>query len=78
VADDVTDLTPLLQRLSDDGMRIDAVCPTDEIKRPVIERARHPRAGDALVTLLKDKSALSSSHLREEPVAVMPKGRNFH
>jgi error-prone DNA polymerase len=78
VADEVTDLTPLLQRLSDDGMRIDAVSPTDEVKRPVIERARHPRAGDALVTLLKDKTALTGSRLHEEPAAVMPKGRNFH
>jgi error-prone DNA polymerase len=34
VGDRFEDLTPLLRRLSDDGPRIEATAPTDEIKRP--------------------------------------------
>ena len=54
VADHFEDLTHLLGRLSEQGGRIDATSPVDEIKRPVISRQRHPRAGDALVTMLKE------------------------
>ena len=60
-------------------MHIDATAPVDEIKRPVIERHRHPRSGDALVTLFKDGSALADDlGLGGRPETVMPKGRNFH
>ena len=54
VADHFEDLTPLLGRLSEHGGRIDTIMPVDVIKRPVYSRQRHPRAGDALVTMLKE------------------------
>jgi error-prone DNA polymerase len=76
VADRFEDLTPLLGRLSEHGNRIDTIMPPDAIKRPAYPRHRHPRSGDALVTMLKvdgpniDELAATSQ--------VMPKGRNFH
>ncbi len=79
VADEIFDLTHLLRKLSEDGPRIDVTAPVDEVKRPVISRQRHPRSGDALVTLWKD----GESHAQELGLGgyaeeVMPKGRNFH
>jgi DNA polymerase III alpha subunit len=79
VAEEIKDLTPLLSRLSDDALRIDATSPPDEVKRPVIVRQHHPRSGDTLVTLLKDRQALADGlGLSGRPETVMPKGRNFH
>jgi error-prone DNA polymerase len=79
VADELVDLTPLLRRLSEDAVNIDAMAPLDVAKRPVIERHRHPRSGDALVTLFKDGQGLADDlGLDGRPDAVMPKGRNFH
>ena len=79
VADHFEDLTFLLGRLSEQGDRIDATSPPDEIKRPVYSRQRHPRSGDALVTMLKeDKPALEELPSAEHTAKVMPKGRNFH
>ena len=78
VADHFEDLTSLLLRLSEDGARIDATAPVDEIKRPAISRQRHPRAGDALVTMLKEKPALEELAAAQHAAKVMPKGRNFH
>jgi error-prone DNA polymerase len=79
VADHFEDLTHLLGRLSEQGSRIDATASVDEIKRPVISRQRHPRAGDALVTMLKEgKPALEELALVQSTAKVMPKGRNFH
>jgi hypothetical protein len=43
--------------------------------QPVVERHKHPRAGDTLVTLFKEEPALTSDLLAAE---VLPKGRNFH
>jgi hypothetical protein len=48
----------------------------DEVRRPVVERHRHPRAGDALVTLLKENRGLGE--FATQTAEVMPKGRNFH
>ena len=59
VADHFEDLTSLLGRLSEQGDRIDADLPPDEIKRPVYSRQRHPRSGDALVTMLKEASRVT-------------------
>ena len=80
VADRIEDLTPLLRRLSDDAMTIAATSPPDEVRRPVVARHRHPRSGDALVTLFKDErlSGVSSDLDGTPEAAVMPKGRNFH
>ena len=38
---------------------------------------RHPRAGDSLVTLLKQSPDLAAE-LAAQTAEVMPKGRNFH
>jgi error-prone DNA polymerase len=79
VADHFEDLTPLLGRLSDRGGRIDPAMPVDEIKRPPISRQRHPRAGDTLVTMLKEgKPVMEELAVAQDTAQVMPKGRNFH
>jgi hypothetical protein len=58
---------------------VHALAPTDEGRRPVAERHRHPRAGDSLVTLLKETPALADELAPTAQTAkVMPKGRNFH
>jgi error-prone DNA polymerase len=77
VAEDIRDLTPLLRRLSDEHGCVDALAPTDEVPRPLIERHRHPRTGDSLVTLLKEGSGLEDV-VAVQTAKVMPKGRNFH
>jgi error-prone DNA polymerase len=83
VAERFEDLTPLLRRLSADGPRIDPTAPTDEVKRPAqgswhVSQRRHPREGDALVTMLKDRRAAEELAAAEQNASVMPKGRNFH
>jgi error-prone DNA polymerase len=75
VAEQIDDLTPLLRRLSEAHGCVDALAPTDEGRRPVAERHRHPRAGDSLVTRLKETR---SGDLATQTASVMPKGRNFH
>ena len=54
VADHFEDLTFLLGRLSEHGARIDPAMPPDEIRRPPVSRQRHPRSGDALVTMFRE------------------------
>ena len=79
VADHFEDLTLLLGRLSEQADRIDATMPPDEIKRPVYSRQRHPRSGDALVTMLKeDKPDAGRVAVARATPLGMPKGRNFH
>jgi DNA polymerase III alpha subunit len=79
VADRFEDLTHLLGRLSEHGARIGVAMPPDEIKRPVYSRQRHPRAGDALVTMLKsDGPNIEELAAVRQTSSVMPKGRNFH
>ncbi|MFL4967620.1 MAG: hypothetical protein ACJ8EU_02745, partial [Xanthobacteraceae bacterium] len=69
------------RRLTEGDARIDtrahadATKCGDDFQRPAVERHRHPRAGDALVTSLKEKPDLFDVTLA---AAVMPKGRNFH
>jgi error-prone DNA polymerase len=75
VADRFEDLTFLLGRLSERGTDIDATMPTDEIKRPIPQR--HPRSGDALVTMLRGAPPAVDT-LAAAAHQVMPKGRNFH
>jgi error-prone DNA polymerase len=76
VMEHIEDLTPLLRRLSDAHGMIDIRAHADQTKRPIIERHRHPRSGDSLVTLLKEQP----EHFTEAAgiAQVMPKGRNFH
>ena len=78
VAERLNDLTPLLRRLSDHGPTIEALARCDEVKRPGPETrpSRHPRAGDALVRLLREEPALAEELLATK--AALPKGRNFH
>ena len=73
------DLSSLLRRLSEDTELVETTTRADAVKRPVLERHRHPRAGDALVISLKEKPALPATFGQaDHPAAVMPKGRNFH
>lgn len=79
VADHFEDLTHLLGRLSEQGSRIKGTIPPDEIRRPPYSRQRHPRSGDALVTMLKEgKPAVEELALADNTAKVLPKGRNFH
>jgi error-prone DNA polymerase len=78
VAEHMADLTPLLRRLSEDHGCVDALAPADAVKRPATEKQRHPRTGDALVTLFKDDPALAGQLGLTTNAQVMPKGRNFH
>jgi error-prone DNA polymerase len=79
VADHLEDFSRLLRRLSEHPPRetlshADATKCGDDFQGLVPDRRRHPRAGDALVTSLKQKPAEPVA----EAVAVLPKGRNFH
>jgi error-prone DNA polymerase len=79
VAERVEDLTPLLRRLSQDHGCVEALARADAIKHPAAPDPhphRHPRAGDALVTLFRDEPALADQ--LGFTAGVMPKGRNFH
>ncbi len=77
VVDEIEDLTPLLRRLSDEHGCVQALAPTDEVRRPPVERHRHPRAGNSLVTLFKETPARREL-APAQTAKVMPKGRNFH
>jgi error-prone DNA polymerase len=77
VMEHIEDLTPLLRRLSEEPGPIQALANADEVRRPPIERHRHPRAGDSLVTALKEAPA-RVDELTAATARVMPKGRNFH
>jgi error-prone DNA polymerase len=78
VADRFEDLTHLLGRLSEHGPSIHTAMPPDGAKRPVYSRQRHPRSGDALVSMLKEKQGLEQLATAQNTAQVMPKGRNFH
>jgi error-prone DNA polymerase len=78
VADKVTDLTPLLRRLSEDHGSLQALMPVDEVRRPVREDHRHPRRHNPLISIAKEDPALGDELRRMAAAAVMPKGRNFH
>ncbi len=69
VADEIRDLTALLHRLTQQH-GFGTLARADAVRRA--NEHRHPRAGDALVTLLKETPDLV------ETAQVMPKGRNFH
>jgi error-prone DNA polymerase len=78
VAERVEDLTPLLRRLSQDHGCVEGLARADAVKHPSPpdHLRRHPRSGDALVTLFRDEPTLARElGLTAE---VMPKGRNFH
>ena len=77
VTEHIEDLTPLLRGLSAEHEPIKALANADEVRRPnERHKQQHPRAGDSLVTLLKEKPGLFTPG--SEIAQVMPKGRNFH
>ncbi len=81
VAERVEDLTPLLRRLSQsqDTGCVEALARADAVKHPAAPDPhphRHPRTGDALVTLFRDEPALADQ--LGFSAGAMPKGRNFH
>jgi len=78
VADHFEDLTHLLGRLSEHTADIKPAMPLDEIRRPVYSRQRHPRSGNALVTMLKEGRPVPENLAAQHTAQVMPKGRNFH
>jgi error-prone DNA polymerase len=78
VLEHIEDLSPLLRRLSEEHGPINALANADEVRRPnERHKMQHPRAGDSLVTLLKEKPGRRSPEAAEI-AQVMPKGRNFH
>jgi error-prone DNA polymerase len=82
VADRFEDLTFLLGRLSEHGARIDPAIPPDAVRRPPVSRQRHPRSGDALVTMFREGHSVeelaATASTAQQTASVMPKGRNFH
>jgi error-prone DNA polymerase len=78
VADRMEDLSSLLRRLSEDTALVRPGAFAGEARRPAAERHRHPRAGDALVTSLKERPSPAGQLDLDASVKVMPKGRNFH
>jgi error-prone DNA polymerase len=63
------------RRKEEEIARATATKSGDNVQRPAVGRHRHPRAGDSLVTSLKQKPDLFDV---PPAAAVMPKGRNFH
>jgi error-prone DNA polymerase len=77
VLEHIEDLTPLLRGLSAEHEPIKALANADEVRRPnERHKLQHPRAGDSLVTLLKERPDLLAP--AAEVAQIMPKGRNFH
>jgi error-prone DNA polymerase len=92
VADEMSDGTPMLRALSDDGAVLDGLARVDEVRRPVPDGAeRLPRALRPLPPALplpapggppRDPVAAETGHTLGRGAArvdrFMPKGRNFH
>jgi error-prone DNA polymerase len=74
IAHQIEDLSSLLRALTKEQPFVETLTHADLIKRNPPGRFRHPRDGDALVTMLKRKPGPAP----DLAVGVMPKGRNFH
>jgi error-prone DNA polymerase len=74
IAHQIEDLSSLLRALTKEQPFIETLAHADLIRRDNPDRLRHPRDGDALVTMLKRKPGPAP----DLAVGVMPKGRNFH
>jgi DNA polymerase III alpha subunit len=74
IAHQIEDMSFLLRALTHETPLIETLAHADLIKRDNPDRFRHPRDGDALVTMLKRKPGPA----HDLHVDVMPKGRNFH
>ncbi|PWT92891.1 MAG: error-prone DNA polymerase [Proteobacteria bacterium] len=74
IAHQIEDMSFLLRALTQETPTVETLAHADLIKRDNPDRFRHPRDGDALVTMLKRKPGPA----HDLYVEVMPKGRNFH
>jgi error-prone DNA polymerase len=74
IAHRIEDLSSLLRALTEEQPFAETLAHADLTRRDNPDRFRHPRDGDALVTMLKRKPGPA----HDLPVDVMPKGRNFH
>jgi error-prone DNA polymerase len=74
IAHQIDDLSSLLRILTQERPFAETLAHADLVKSSAPGRFRHPRDGDALVTMLKRKPGPA----HDLPVDVMPKGRNFH
>jgi hypothetical protein len=78
VADEFADLSPLLSRLSEHAPRIATPSPAGHAESlATCNPHSHPRQGDALVRMLRERGAAGETVLRQTE-RVLPKGRNFH
>jgi error-prone DNA polymerase len=78
IADEIEDLTPLLDRLAGDATPLESLARADGVKHPVhqpkrAELHKHPR-NVRPIPPAKDYDAEAAAKVH----AVMPKGRNFH
>jgi error-prone DNA polymerase len=79
IADEIEDLTPLLNELHADTSPLDPASRADEVKRPVPDEGHAPGAKRAsLHTHPRNVRPLQPSREYEKVHEVLPKGRNFH
>jgi error-prone DNA polymerase len=79
IAERLDDLTPLLRRLSDDGLRAEIAPPREEQRPDAQWRVPAQRASSGLMILTKEDPAVVDDGAAAANVRlVMPKGRNFH
>ena len=84
IADEIIDLTPLLDQLHADPSAVETFARADEVKRPAPDSGTSPGAARARLhkhprnvrPLQPDKEHDARAAARVH--AVMPKGRNFH
>jgi len=85
IADEIIDMTPLLDRLHADPSPVESLSRADEIKHPPPHRGTHPGAKRAElhkhprnVRPLQPVREYDAETAAQKIHAVMPKGRNFH
>ncbi|MCE9521986.1 MAG: error-prone DNA polymerase, partial [Alphaproteobacteria bacterium] len=80
IADEIEDLTPLLNELHADTSALEPASRADEVKRPVPEAGTSPGQSKraSLHTHPRNVRPLQPSLEYESVHAVLPKGRNFH
>jgi error-prone DNA polymerase len=85
IAEEIVDMTPLLDRLHADPSPVESLARADEIKHPPPNRGTHPGAKRAElhkhprnVRPLQPVQEYDAKTAAQKIHAVMPKGRNFH
>ncbi len=85
IADEIIDMTPLLDRLHADPSPVESLARADEVKHPPPNRGTHPGAKRAElhkhprnVRPLQPVREYDAETAAQKIHAVMPKGRNFH